>query len=117
MMTLTLALDPLTAAWLRRESAAADRPPTDFVAELLRELADPDGDEGELIDRLLSAAIVHFPPVMTLDEQAEMREEVLDHLCRRLVETYRELTGEPMGLSEQVAFRDRLSERARTTWE
>jgi hypothetical protein len=46
-----------------------------------------------------------------------MREEVLDHLCRRLVETYRELTGDPMGPPEEAAFRDRLLERAKSIWE
>jgi hypothetical protein len=116
MTTLTIALDPFTAEWLHREAATENTMPELFVAELLRELADPDQVEGNLIDRLLAEATRSFPGVMELEEQAEMRDEVLDDLCRRLVESHRQMLGELMTLTEQAAFRAKLEERAKIVW-
>ena len=116
MTTLTLTLDADTVEWLQREAATTRQTPADFVVELLRELADPDSVEGDLIDRLLTDATGSFPPVMTLDEQSEMREELLDDLCRRLVETYQHVLGEPMTLHDQPRFRKRLEEQSQNCW-
>jgi hypothetical protein len=116
MTTLTIALDPLTADWLNKEAVALNQTQAEFVSELLRQLADPDRVEGDLIDRLLAEAAHSFPPVMTLDEQTEMREEVLDSLCHRLVETYREMLGVPMTPADRAAFRRRLEARSKTIW-
>jgi hypothetical protein len=115
-MKLTLELDPLTAEWLTREAKAASCDVPEFVTEILRELADPDAVEGDLIDRLLAEAKHSFPPIMELDEQAEMREEVLDDLCRRLVTAHREMLRVDMALAEQAVFRTRLQERAGVIW-
>lgn len=116
MTTLTLTLDPATAEWLHREAGATNRPPSDFVVDLLRELADPDRVEGDLIDDLLARSVDLFPPVMTLDEQDEMREEVLDHLCRRIADAYRAATGDAMPAGGAADLRERLTERSREVW-
>ncbi len=116
MTTLTLTLDPVTADWLNREAAAAAAAPADVAARLLRELADPDGVENALIDRLLAEAAHSFPPVMELDEQAEMRDEVIDGLCHRLAEAHRSHLGVPMTAGELVAFRTRFEDRSRDIW-
>jgi len=115
-MKLTLELDAITADWLTREAAAASCNLADFVSQLLRELPDPDAVEGDLIDRLLAEATHSFPPIMELDEQTDMREEVLDDLCRRLISTYRDMLGQEMTLTDQEAFRARLQERASVIW-
>ena len=115
-ITLTLDLDSITADWLLREAAAAGREPAEFVAELLRELADPDNIEGNLIDQLLADATRSLPPVMTLDEHSEMKEELLDNLCHRVAETFRERLGMPMSLAEQAAFRQRLEAQSHELW-
>ena len=115
MTTLTLTLVPITAAWLSRVAGPTD--PAAVVVELLRELADPDNVDGDLIDRLLAEAAGSFPPVMTLDEQDEKRAEVLDGLCHRLVETYRTMLGEPMSLADRAAFRERLIAHAKHIWD
>ena len=117
MTRITLTLDPQIAAWLNREAGALNQAPADFVVELLRELADPDHVEGDLIDRLLAEATNSFPLVMTLDEQADMREEVLDGLCHRLVEAYRKMLEVPMPPADQAAFRSRLVDRSKNVWE
>ena len=116
MTTLTLTLDANTVAWLQREAATTRQTPADLVVELLQELADPDSVEGDLIDRLLTDATGSFPPVMTLDEQSEMREELLDDLCRRLVETDQQILGEPMTRHDQARFRKRLEEQSQHCW-
>lgn len=116
MTTLTITLDPFTSKWLQREAATENVAPELFVAEMLRELADPEQVEGELIDRLLCEATHSFPQVMELDEQEEMREEVLDGLCRRVVEMHQTRLGEPMRLSDQTAFRAKLEDRAQVVW-
>jgi hypothetical protein len=113
---LTLKLDPITTEWLLREAAVVQREPAEFVAELLRELADPDNIEGNLIDQLLADATSSLPPVMTLDEHAEMKDELLDHLCHRVAETFRERLGIPMNDEERDAFRRRLEDHARELW-
>jgi hypothetical protein len=114
--TLTLDLDPITTDWLVREAAAAGREPAEFVAELLRELADPENVEGDLIDQLLADTTRLLPPVMTLDEHAEMKDELLDHLCHRVAETFREHLGMPMSVEEQAAFRQRLEDQSKIVW-
>jgi hypothetical protein len=114
--TLTLNLDPITTDWLFREAAASGSEPAEFVAELLRELADPDHFEGDLIDQLLTDATRSLPPVMTLDEHAEMKEELLDHLCHRVAETFRERLGMSMNDAERAAFRRRLEDHAQDLW-
>jgi hypothetical protein len=115
-ITLTLNLDPITTEWLIREAAAIQRDPAEFIAELLRELADPDHVEGDLIDQLLADATRSLPPVMTLDEHAEMKDELLDHLCHRVAETFRERLGMPMRDEERAAFRQRLEDHAQDLW-
>ena len=116
MTTITIPLDLQTADWLNREAATANKSPAEFVAELLLELADPDHVEGDLIDRLLVEATGYLPPIMTLDEVDEMREEILDGLCHRLVEAHRNILGEPMSLADQATFRERLEKRSKTVW-
>ena len=115
-MKLILELDAMTADWLAREAAAAARDAAGFVTEILRELADPDAVEGDLIDRLLAGATHCFPPVMDLDEQTEMREEVLVDLCRRLISAHREVLGADMTPADLTAFRARLQDRAGVVW-
>jgi hypothetical protein len=116
MTTLTITLDPFTSEWLHREAATENTTAELFVAELLRELADPEQVEGELIDRLLSEASHSFPPLMELDEQDEMREEVLDDICRRVVEMHQTRLGVPMRPADQSAFRAKLEDRAPVVW-
>ena len=53
---------------------------------------------------------------MTLDEQSEMKEELLDDLCWRLVETYQQILGEPMTPHDQERFRKRLEEQSQNCW-
>jgi hypothetical protein len=115
-ITLTLNLDPITVDWLLRESAAVGREPAEFVAELLRELADPDHIEGDLIDQLLAASANSFPPVSTLEEQDEHREEVLNDLCRRIAEGFQKHTGIPLSDADASALRERLAEHAQEVW-
>jgi len=115
-MKVMLELDPMTADWLAREAAASARDASVFVGEILRELADPDAVEGDLIDRLLAEAAHAFPPIMEFDEHADMREEVLDHLCHRLSTVYRATQGTELTAAEKAKFRARLEERADSVW-
>lgn len=115
--SLTITLDSSTFDWLTRQAQAENTTPAGVVETFLREMADPENIEGDLIDRLLAEAVGSFPPVMTLEEKGEMQEEVLDSLCHRLVETFRERLGMSMSLEEQAAFRQRLEVHAKTVWE
>jgi hypothetical protein len=114
--SLTITLDDDTFGWLTRQAVSEQTTAVAFVESLLRELADPDAVEGDLIDRLLVASVDSFPPIMTLDEQDEFRDELLDDLCRRIVEGYAKRVGEPLSASETAALRERLAERSQEVW-
>lgn len=114
--TISIGVSETTLAWLRRESALTGRAVPEFLAELLRELAGPDNIEGDLIDRLLAEATQWFPPLMTLEEQDEMREEVLDFLCHRIQGQHLSQRGSSMTAAEVERFRERLSSRADAGW-
>lgn len=114
---LTITLSDLTYAWLNTESAGANQTAAEFVAALLDGLADPENVERDLIDQLLSDATGWFPSLMTLEEQAEIRDEVLDFLCNRIQEQYASHFGMPMSIAEVRQIRDRLAERAAHCWQ
>jgi hypothetical protein len=77
--SLTITLDTDTFAWLTRQAASEQSTPAAVVEALLRELADPENVEGDLMDRLLLQSVDFFPPVMTLDEHDEHRDEIIDY--------------------------------------
>jgi hypothetical protein len=114
--SLTITLDDDTFAWLTRQAAAEQTTVAKVVEELLHELADPDAVEGDLIDRLLMASTDSFPPIMTLDEQDECREEILDDLCRRIVEGYAKRVGEPLSEAATATLREQLVARSKQVW-
>lgn len=114
--SLTITLDDDTFGWLTRQAVSEQTSAVAFVESLLRELADPDAVEGDLIDRLLVASADAFPPIMTLEEQDDHREEILDDLCRRIAEGYRQSIGEPLSEAEELALRHRLVERSQRVW-
>jgi hypothetical protein len=115
--TLSIILSDVAYEWLKRESARSGRTPTEFVTELLTGMADPDNIEIGLIDKLLSGAGAWFPPLMTLEEQDEMRDEVLDFLCHRICEQYKSHVGRPITKAEVKRLRDRLATRATDCWQ
>ena len=83
---LSLNLDADTLRWLNQVAFASSRSLAIVVADFLTVIASPESQEDELIDKLLRNATNFFPAIMELDEQTEMREEVIDHLCTRLLE-------------------------------
>jgi hypothetical protein len=113
---LILQLDANTADWLQRQALAEQTTPVAFVEEILRELADPEQIEGDLIDRLLAQAVSYFPPVMTLDEQDEYRDEVLDHLCGRIATIYQQQIGTGLNEQEIATLRVNLANRSESVW-
>lgn len=113
---ITITVSDMTRDWLERESAAARETPTVFLKELLAGLADPDRIENELIDQLLGSATGWFPPLMDLDEQAEIREEILDSLCHQIDEQFLAQIGEPLTNFELTRMRARLADRAEICW-
>jgi len=115
--TLTITLSILTLSWLKSESDRAGQTTEEFVATLLTDLADPDNVERNLLDQLLADAVKWFPSLMTLEEQTEMREEVLDYLCHRIQEQHVSQLGMPMSKAEARQLRDRLAERAAHCWQ
>jgi hypothetical protein len=115
--TLSITLSDVTHDWLNRESALSGRTPSEYVSAMLAELADPGNIEVDLIDRLLAGAGSWFPPLMTLEEQDEMRDEVLDFLCHRICEQYTSHVGKPMTKAAVKRLRDRLAAQAIDSWQ
>ena len=113
---LTITLDASTFDWLTRQAQAEETTPAAVVEALLRELADPENVEGDLMDRLLLQSVDFFPPVMTLDEQDEHRDEIIDYLCGRIVQGFQQRAGEPLSESETIALRNKLVERSQEVW-
>ena len=55
MNDLTLRLDPTTHAWLVRQAEIAGVSCGEFLAQIARELAQPDAFDDALIDRVLAS--------------------------------------------------------------
>jgi hypothetical protein len=115
--TFSISFSGVTLAWLKHESARAGRTPEQFVTELLADLADPDNVEAELLDKLLAGTATYFPPVMTLEEQDEMRGEVLESLMHRVRDQHLSQLGKPMSSDEEARFSERLAESAHRYWQ
>jgi hypothetical protein len=117
MKKITITVSNATHAWLERESASARKSPTAFLNELLADLADPDQIEIDLIDRLLISCAGWFPPIMELEEQVEMRVEVLDSLCYQIRQQYTSQIGVTPSEDQLSRLRERLAERADICWQ
>src|SRR5690348_6687057 len=105
---VSISLSDSTYSWLKQEAAQTGDTPAEFISKMLSKLADPDNAEAMSLDQLLAEAVSWFPPLMTLEEQEEMREEVLDFLCRRIEQQYASQVGQPMSKRDQNELRDRL---------
>ena len=114
--SLTITLDADTFGWLTRQATAEQSSLAAVVEELLRELADPENVEGDLMDRLLLQSVDFFPTVMTLEEQDEHRDEIIDYLCGRIVQGFQQRAGDPLSESETDALRKKLVERSQEVW-
>jgi hypothetical protein len=112
---LSLNLDAETLRWLNQVAVASNRSVETVIADVLTLLASPESQEDELIDKLLASAVNYFPAIMELDEQEEMREEVIDYLCMRLIEvgsaSKSSLTNE-----ELAHLREKLVARSGAIW-
>jgi hypothetical protein len=115
--TITITLSDATYAWLQGESALTGKTPKAFLTEFLADMADPDNVEADLIDKLLDQATSWFPPLMELDEQTEMREEVLDSICQIIREAYLFHFGVELNDDEATRLRARLAARANVCWQ
>ena len=113
---ITVTLPDATHAWLERESALAGKTPKEFLTQFLADLADPKNIEDHLIDQLLIESLNLFPPLMELDEQTEMREEVLDFLCHDICKQYSIQIGETLSDWKKESLREQLAERAEFCW-
>jgi len=113
-----LSLSHDSVSWLEQTAAEAHCSVDDFASRLLNLLSNPDSIEDDIVDRLLADATKYFPPVVTLEEQTEMREEVIDYLCTRLVEVNANANAKEMAIStdELTSIRDKLIERSRNAW-
>jgi hypothetical protein len=86
------------------------------VLAIIRSMADPQRIEGDLIDQLLIDASQWLPPAMTLEEHAEMKDELLDYLCSSVVKSFRRRMNSSLTDSEMADFRAHIEERARVIW-
>jgi hypothetical protein len=112
---LTLNLDAETLRWLNQAAIASDRSVATVIADILALLASPESQEDELVDKLLASAVNYFPAIMELDEQEEMREEVIDYLCMRLIEVGS--ASKSLLTNEELAhLRCKLIERSEEIW-
>jgi hypothetical protein len=114
---ITIGLSGFTHEWLERESTLAGKTPAAFLTGFLEDIADPNNIEAALIDEALMGAVSWFPPLMDLDEQTEMREEVLDSLCYLIREQCLSEMGMTLSDAEVHRLRHRLGERAKVCWD
>ena len=110
-----LTLDSETLRWVNQVAFASNRTVSTVISDYLTILGSPASQEDELIDKLLASAINYLPAIMELDEQTEMRDEVIDHLCTRLLEVAANskvsLTGQ-----EFAQLREKLVSQSERSW-
>ncbi len=112
-VTLTLtgeALERLNAMAVNTRSTHSQA-----LSRLLNEVANSGSVECELINRLLSEAGSYFPPVMTLEEQSEFREEIIDYLCTRIDEINSKAKTR-ISPKKLAGLKERLRQQAKANW-
>ncbi len=115
-INLTLMLTPDAIAWLEVEANESGASVTHCISGLLNALASPETNEDTLVDALLEKSRSYFPRVMTLDEQDELQEEVIDFLCMRIIEVNSNSVFAQLSATEVQDIRDKLVRRSKMVW-
>lgn len=115
-ITASLTLTTATRHFLASEAATAGVEFDQFISRILNELCSPDQEEALLIDELLVSASSYFPPIMTLEEREDFREEILDYLLTRISIMFEEKTGHQLTEPERMNLANRLSQQAPYAW-
>lgn len=79
-------------------------------------MSDPEQEETILIDQLLVSAASFFPPIMSLEEKEDFREEIIDYLVFRISELFQQCAGGSLRVTEKAKLLERLCKQAPTAW-